>query len=88
MVENRERLSIKQEALPGYVTRLAIKLKSLENAFVPDSVYEVLDQISAPNLPFSELDIAQQAVVIKFLEEVLPQVDVSEYEALMAQSAT
>lgn len=88
MVENRERLGIKQEALPGYVTGLAIKLKSLENAFVPESVYQVLDQISTPNLPFSELEIAQQAVVIKFLEEVLPQVDVSEYEAFMAHTAT
>lgn len=87
MSTHKERLGVSEQALPGYVLNLAIKLKSMENAFLPTSVYQVLEKIPSPHLAFSELNLAQQAVVIKFLEEVLPQVDMSEYQELMPQPA-
>lgn len=82
MATQREKLGITQEALPSYIANLAIKLMSTDNTYVPASVYQVLEIVPTPNLPFSELNSAQQAVVIKFLQEVLPQFDITEYQEL------
>ncbi|MCL4208697.1 hypothetical protein KJZ63_03645 [Patescibacteria group bacterium] len=85
MATHREKLGITQEALPGYIANLAIKLMSTDNTYVPASVYQVLDVIPTPTHAFSELNHSQQAVIIKFLEEVLPQFDITDYQQLMDQ---
>jgi len=86
MATHREKLGVAQEALPSYIANLAIKLMSTDNTFVPASVYQVLEVIPTPTLAFNELNHAQQAVIIKFLEEVLPQFDIEEYQNLVSQS--
>jgi hypothetical protein len=87
MATHREKLGIPQEALPSYIANLAIKLISTDNTYVPASVYQVIETVPASDIPFSELNNAQQSILIKFLEEVLPQVDISEYQALVSKDS-
>lgn len=88
MATQREKLGISQEALPNYIANLAIKLMSTDNTYVPASVYQVLEKVPTPDLAFSDLNHSQQSVLIKFLEEVLPQFDITEYQELANSTPT
>lgn len=86
MATQREKLGVGQESLPAYIANLAIKLISTDNTYVPASVYQVLESVPTPAPPFTELNHAQQSILIKFLEEVLPQFDITDYQELISDS--
>ena len=76
------KLGLEPDELLPYLLDFATKLKSIDNAYAQPIVYQLIETIPARDLRFSDLNQAQLAVVFKFFEEILPQVDADEYRNL------
>ncbi|MFZ5438054.1 MAG: hypothetical protein ACOZAK_03310 [Patescibacteria group bacterium] len=75
-----EAVIIPQEKITRVVFDLAVRLRSFENIELAPIVLLVLENIKDPKTSFEDLEPAQQLLVVNFLIEMLPQIDISSYQ--------
>ncbi len=76
----KETIIIPEEKIIRIVFDLAVRLRSTENLYLPPIVLSVLENITDPEINFKDLNKDHQVMVLRFIIEMMPQIDASTYQ--------